>query len=363
MKLISKAAISISTLLLSFTFFENLIESKPLFAKDFELKEKISNPSYKLGPGDRLEIKLFQMESFNKVLNVLPDGTISLPRIGTLYVEGYTLKDTNLLITNKYKNILKRPIVYINLIQARPVRITISGEVQKPGIYSLDLSNDSELQNYSGGISNRVSSKGWPTIIEAIQKAGGLTSQANLRNIILKRKINKNLEETIDINLWKPLKNGSSIFNQYIYDGDSILVQKSNKLRADELHIISRSNFTPATISVNVIGEVIKPGIQTLRSNVPLTEALLSAGGLTAKSNKNGIKHFRLKENGTIQSKIIKYDPTTKINEINNPVLLDRDIIMVPKNSLAKTTDAFRTILEPARPVVDSISIYRLFNN
>ena len=45
-----------------------------------------------------LEIKLFQMESFNQVLNVLPDGTISLPRIGSLYVDGHTLKETNYIL-------------------------------------------------------------------------------------------------------------------------------------------------------------------------------------------------------------------------------------------------------------------------
>ena len=362
-KLYKKAAFGFSTLLLNFVFIGHFIQPKQSIAENSYEEQKLEIPSYRIGPGDRLEIKVFQMENFNKNIDVLPDGTINLPRVGSLFVNELTLVETKQLITNKYKKILKRPIVYINLLQARPLRITISGEVQSPGIYSLDLINDSELQNYSGGMINRISSTGWPTIIEAIQKAGGLTSEANLRNIIIKRKINKNSETAIDINLWEPLKYGSSFINQYIYDGDSILVQKSKKIKENELQMISRSNFTPSTINVNVIGEVIKPGFQTLRSNVPLTEALLSAGGLTSKSNKNGIKHFRLKEDGTIESKVIKFEPTTKINENNNPVLRDRDIIMVPKNTLAKTTDTFKTILGPAKPVVDSINIYRLFED
>ena len=360
LKSIGKATIGFSTLLLCFSLCENIIQTNASNAKDIAFNEEIRNPSYKLGPGDKLSIKVFQMENFNQVVSVLPDGTITLPRIGSIYINKLTLNETNQLITKKYKKILKRPIIYLNLVQARPLRITISGEVIRPGIYSLDLDNESQVLNNSGVESNTLTSKGWPTITEAIQKAGGLTSKADLRKINLRRKDKSDKDINININLWDPLKNGSSFTNHYVYDGDRLVIEKSTKIDEEELQTISRSSFTPSTILVNVIGEVEKPGIQTLRPNVPPTEALFSAGGITSKANRTGIKHYRLKQNGTIETTIIKYNTILKNNRVDNTILQDRDIIMVPKNKLALTSETLRNIVEP-KTILESINIYRMF--
>ena len=360
LKSFGKATIGFSTLFLCFSLCENIIQTKATNAKDIEFSEDIRNPSYKLGPGDTLAIKVFQMENFSQVVSVLPDGTIILPRIGSIYINKLTLNETNQLIKKKYKSILKRPVIYVNLVQTRPLRITISGEVNRPGIYSLDLVNESKLLNSSGVENNILTSKGWPTITEAIQKAGGLTSKADLRNINLKRKDKSSKDRNIKINLWEPLENGSSFTNHYIYDGDRLVIEKSTKINEDELQTISRSNFTPSTILVNVIGEVEKPGIQTLRPNVPHTEALFSAGGITSKANKTGIKHFRLKQDGTIETKVIKYNAILKNNRVANTILQDRDIILVPKNKLALTSETLKNIVEP-KTILESINIYRMF--
>ena len=46
---------------------------------------------YVLGPGDRLQVKLFQVEGFDSAVAVLPDGTVILPRLPALQVSGLTL--------------------------------------------------------------------------------------------------------------------------------------------------------------------------------------------------------------------------------------------------------------------------------
>ena len=117
LKSIGKATIGFSTLLLCFSLCENIIQTNASNAKDIAFNEEIRNPSYKLGPGDKLSIKVFQMENFNQVVSVLPDGTITLPRIGSIYINKLTLNETNQLITKKYKKILKRPIIYLNLVK------------------------------------------------------------------------------------------------------------------------------------------------------------------------------------------------------------------------------------------------------
>ena len=43
---------------------------------------------YRLGPGDRLEMSVFKVEGYEASVEVLSDGTINLPRIGTVEVWG-----------------------------------------------------------------------------------------------------------------------------------------------------------------------------------------------------------------------------------------------------------------------------------
>ena len=144
-------------------------------------------PRYRLGPGDRLAMKVFQVEGFEAVAAVLPDGTLNLPRIGTLRVWGLTLDQARSAITTAYGKILRDPIIYLDLVGTRPLRVSVTGEVQRPGLYSLGLAQNGQLANSDGGEAQAISSQGWPTLVEAIQKAGGLTARGDLRRVTLIR--------------------------------------------------------------------------------------------------------------------------------------------------------------------------------
>ena len=83
-------------------------------------------PRYRLGPGDRLAMKVFQVEGFEAVAAVLPDGTLNLPRIGTLRVWGLTLDQARSAITTAYGKILRDPIIYLDLVGTRPLRVSVT---------------------------------------------------------------------------------------------------------------------------------------------------------------------------------------------------------------------------------------------
>ena len=180
-------------LLLLFSFFpvvnHSLINAKPpldsLLSDDLIIK----SPKYSLGPGDLLRINIYKFENLSSKVTILPDGTVNLPRINSLYLNNLTLDEANSLITKRYKQIIKNPIVYIDLIKARPIRINVNGEVQRPGIYSLNTKRMDTVSNTDGGEALTNHNEGWPTVIDAIQKSGGLTTEANLRRIILRRHI------------------------------------------------------------------------------------------------------------------------------------------------------------------------------
>ena len=323
---------------------------------NFEIQNYL--PKYTLGPGDILKIKIFKFENFSAQVKVLPDGTINLPRVNSLYVKNLTLDEANKLITKNYQKIIRNPLVYIDLLQTRPIRIKISGEVQRPGIYSLDTREVNEISNTDGGEQLILNNSGWPTIIDAIQKAGGLTNEADLRKIILKRqnKETGNLDEIV-INIWDNLLSGSLIRNHEIFDDDTIFVGNSNISTQKEKTFISSTNLSPSTISVRVIGEVINPGSTNVRSNSPIMEGILNAGGFTNRANRKKLTLLRLNNDGKIEKKTILNHDSAK----NNVFLKDRDVIFIDDNSLSKTSNNLKKLVEPIRPIIDAATFYKIF--
>ena len=110
-----------------------------------------------------------------------------------------------------------------------PLRVSVTGEVQRPGLYSLGLSQNGQLVNSDGGEAQDISSQGWPTLVEAIQKAGGLTSRGDLRRVTLIRPnpTTRGKTKTI-INYWEALRSGI-VQNPLVYDGDSIRIPVGDK--------------------------------------------------------------------------------------------------------------------------------------
>ena len=326
--------------------------------------KEISNYRYILGPGDSISVNLIKLEGFNNKVNILPDGTINLPRVGIIYISGMSISEATNTIQEKYKSILKTPIVYLNLVKARPIRISVLGEVQRPGIYSLSQFENNNLSNSDGGESFEVSSKGWPSVIDGLQKAGGVTPKANLKKISLIRSSKSSKSsKSIDINYWNVFNENVKVFNPLIYDGDIIKVHKVVSIENENLLKISKSNLAPATVSINVIGEVKNPGTINVRSGAPLSEGIFAAGGLSRQGNKHRVSLFRLNDNGSIYHEKLSFNPKKKLNNSNNPYLQDRDVILVGKNAWAKFNSGLKSTLEPVSPIISAGALYKLFDN
>ena len=339
-------------------------ESKSETYKENSLKSSKLLPKYYLGPGDKLLIRVFGYDEFNSEVIVLPDGTINVSRIGSINVNDITLKDAKKQLSVSYSKILRNPIIYLDLVKTRPIRVAISGEVNRPGIYSIDIQGENNLVNNDGGEQTSIKTNGWPTLVDAIQKAGGLTNKGDLKNVNLIRKNKKNSQIQITkVNYWDTLKNGNPIENHYIYDGDSVRINPV-KLRDDnELFTIASSSFSPDTITINVVGEVNNPGLQTIKTNSPLSQAILSAGGITKKSNKNKIALIRMNPNGTITKSMSSYGISKEADYSNNPTLIDGDVIVVEKNAWAKNSENIKTLVEPFSEFLAPITIYRVFSD
>ena len=307
-------------------------------------------------------MKISNVEGFEANVRIIPDGTVSLPRIGQVNLMGLSIQEAKQKITNQYKKIIKRPLVYLDLRNTRPIRVSVSGQVQRPGIYSLTSRENNQIVNSDGGEVTRVSSSGWPTLIDAIQKAGGINHRANLKNIIIKRKLNNSEYLSLNINYWDSIIKGKIFENPLIYDGDNIIISRANTLSTEEALRISESNLASPSITVNVIGEVKKPGQYGIKSNSPLSQAILSAGGISSRGKKNNVELVRLNSNGSISVKFYNFNYKSLANSNTNPPLIDGDIIVVNRSRWTKLNDGFKSIVEPVGPVINAASIYKLLS-
>lgn len=320
---------------------------------------------YRLGPGDRIRCSVFRMEGYETTAEVLSDGTVNLPRLGSVTVWGLTINEARQRITSGYAAILRRPIVYLDLIEARPVRIAISGQVQRPGLYTLGRGGTNQLASSgtpASAPSNPISTSGWPTLVDALQKAGGLTAYGDLRRITVQRPSQGpgSAVRTLQYDFWQVLQNGAPTTNPLIYDGDTILVPRADNLSEQELLAVASSTFAPDTISVNVVGEVERPGNQSIKANSPLSIGLLAAGGLTRRGNATNVRLLRLEANGSIRQANVRFDPAAPMGSTQNPPLHQGDVVVVDRHGWAKTNDALKSAVEPLSPLLNAASLFRL---
>ncbi|MFN7677215.1 MAG: SLBB domain-containing protein [Cyanobacteriota bacterium] len=322
------------------------------------------NIRYRLGPGDRLKMAVFRMDGYETVAEVLSDGTLSLPRLGSVPVWGLTLDQARNTITAGYSRILRRPIVYLDLVEARPVRVAVTGEVQRPGLYSIGKGGTNQLLSSGGGNPSGpvIQTSGWPTLLEAIQKAGGLTSYGDLRRLTVQRSTGApgSPVRTLQFDFWSVLAGGGPVTNPLLQDGDTITIPRADNLSESELLAIASSTFAPDTITVNVVGAVERPGPQNVKSNSPLSGALLSAGGLTRRASGQTVRLLRLQPSGAIKQATIRFDPAAPLGSPQNPPLQQGDVVVVDRHRWAKATDSVSDALQPIGPIINAGSLLRL---
>ena len=313
---------------------------------------------YRLAPGDQLVMSVFKIEGYEAKVEVLSDGTINLPRLGTVLVWGLTLEEARQKITKGYRQILRRPIVYLDLARQRPIRVTVTGEVERPGIYTLQVNAskaDIDQGLGSGG--------GWPTLVDVIARAGGITAVGDLSSLELMRPsyTNGGQSKRYKFDYLTVLKNGGHAPNPLIYDGDSVRVVRADSPTTNDLIAGSISNFSPALIQVAVIGEVKSPGSIQVPPNSPLAAAVLKAGGIEPiRGSIARVAVIRTERDGSTSVKKMTYSPDALLSNPNNPPLRQGDIVVVDRNVRTQITDGMNAALEPLNPIVNAMSIFRV---
>ena len=343
--------------IMDFAYAENLNGSTVVkqVSKDISKNKNddLQKDIYILGPGDELNIEILSTDIDKQVYKVLNDGSISVFMAGNFYATGKTIPQLKKEIVYKLKENILQPEVSISLVRPRPISVYVLGEVNNPGLYTLPF-------NLAGS----GDMAGIPTLVSAVKFAGGITQDANLKEVQLVRLLpgDKGTQKTTELNLVDLIFQGKKQNNPYLFDGDIIKFKKAKLDPSERVTNISSNNLTPNNLKVSIIGEVKRPGIITVEKNTSLFQSILLSGGpLNGRYSTANVDLFRINRNGSATHKKYKLDFKKGVSP-ENPILKNGDVVRVRRNIIAKTTDTLGTVTQPIQGAITLWSLYKIID-
>lgn len=276
--------------------------------------------NYILGPGDIIEVIVFNVPEYSGQHRISTSGTINLPLIGRMSVRGMTLNRAGDAIAARYVSQLQTPIVSINVLQQRPMQIAIAGEISQPGLYTLVADGAA-----------------YPRVFQALQQAGGLTQSADLQQVEIRRQGVDGRLTTFKVNLLALLRNGDISQNIFLQDGDAVVVPAATAIDQIALDNLAASNLRPSfdqPLNIAIVGAVTQPGPYRLGgegSPVTVVQALQSAGGIVPSANLKDVQLRRRTRQGDEQVFSINLWEAIQTGDLSQDLALQQgDTLTVP---------------------------------
>ncbi len=273
---------------------------------------------------------------------ISPEGNVVVPQVGTVSLQGLTLEEAQEKIRLGLSRILPDPIVVVSLIGTRPVQVTISGEIFRPGIYPINSPT--------------------PRVADALLISGGSTLNADLRQVQIRRKLIDGSVVSQTIDLYATLQNGGSIPNLRLQDGDAIVVPRREIGNEDgyDRNLVARSSLATPQIRVRVLNYAAG-GISTqaLPNGSTFVDALGGVNLDTANLRSIALVRFDPERGKAITQKLDAKKALGGDASQNVP-LQDNDVIVVGRNLIGRITNLLSTITQPFFNVQ---SFLRFFDN
>lgn len=274
-------------------------------------------PPIPMGPGDLVQISIFDSPDLSGNFRVDELGDISLPLIGTIHAQGKTATVAAREIEQRYiaADVLTPSAAHANVFIAEYATqgIVVNGEVRNPGLYP---------------------ALGVRMLNDLITAAGGIQPQAS-SDVVITHRNDPQHPETV---VYDPMARKPVVAEIQVFPGDSIMVPRAGV--------------------VYVLGAVTKPGeyVMNGRDQLTVEKAMAVAGGMSRAPNLRHVHLVRTVEEGR------KEDVLLNVNEILHAkapdiVMKDGDILYIP---VSGKTLAAQQAIATALGVGTAIAIYRL---
>ena len=223
----------------------------------------------KLGPGDAVRVTVFQQPDLTTEARIAERGTITVPLVGEVKVQGMSLAEAGKKIAGEFERgqFLKNPQVHVSLTTLRSSQVSVLGLVARPGRYALD---DTSAH-----------------LADVIAAAGGIATGGGDTVTVLRA----GKDYKVDM-LAKPFK---------LQGGDTVHVE-----RAPVFYIY---------------GEVARSGAYPVLPNMTVMQAIVAGGGITPRGSERRLKLRRsgadgkLVETDTSLRDIVKPDDVIYVKE------------------------------------------------
>lgn len=247
---------------------------------------------YTIGPRDVLGIQVLELTEMNVDRRVNDNGTIDLPLLGQIQAAGSTAAEVRERIATALIKYVNQPNVLVSVKEFNNKPVSVFGAVLRPG--SLSISGK------------------W-TLMQAISAAGGLSEKAG-RKILVLRRAENGLSDTLEIDTEDLFQNATDLWNIPI-------------LPADVINIPPRQTF-----AIFCLGEVRNAGAIQFETTdrVTLLSLVAKAGGLSDRASKK-IRIKRRGPDGKDVEQVVDFGKVLS-GEADDPALQPNDVIFVKQS-------------------------------
>ena len=263
-------------------------------------QEKAATPStppvggdYRIGPGDVLDIAVFDNNDLSRTPTVQTSGAIALPLLGEVPVVGLTVAEVKQKLTTLLaRDFLVNPQVEVKVKEFQSQFVSVVGEVNSPG---------------------RKPLRGRTRLIDVLIEAGGFTPRASGEIAITR------IEGSFD--------GGAKTLRLRLGGGPLTPQDQVNlEVALQNGDLIAAS----AKYYVTVEGEVSRPNRYPIEGDLTVTGAISLSGGLS-RFGGNSVKVRRL-DPETGKTTILEVDlKAVRSGKAEDPPLRANDVITVPR--------------------------------
>ena len=268
-------------------FGYNLFESEPT---TFAPVGGVPAPEkYVIGPGDRLRVFLFGKETAEYDLTVNRDGTLVIPDLDRLNVQGLSFESLQQLVEERVQQRKIGVTSVVTLDELRSIQVFVLGDVNQPGSFAVSA---------------------FSTAVNALFVAGGVSEGGSLRNIQLKREG----QTVASLDLYRLLLRGDASGDIRVRQGDVIFVPSVGD-------------------QIAVRGEVKRPAIFEFKVGESLADVISFASGFSGFAFENEIRIRRTTRGVDRISKSISRQQLASHSPLSGDV-----IDVLPVNALPTST-------------------------